>query len=46
MRLTLLAVGYSRGTSEGALIEDYVHRAAVMGRNMGFPAVAVEEVFP
>jgi 23S rRNA (pseudouridine1915-N3)-methyltransferase len=44
MRLTVLTVGFSRGTSEGALIDDYVHRAAMMGRNMGFPAVTVEEV--
>jgi len=44
MRLIVLAVGHSRGTSEGALAEDYLHRAQQMGRNMGFPAVAVEEV--
>jgi 23S rRNA (pseudouridine1915-N3)-methyltransferase len=44
MRLTVLTVGFSRGTSEGALIDDYVYRAAMMGRNMGFPAVTVEEV--
>lgn len=44
MRLTILAVGFSRGTSEGALIDDYVHRAQQMGRNMGIPSVAVEEV--
>ena len=44
MRLTVLAVGHARGTSEGALVDDYIHRAAQMGRNMGFPAVAVEEV--
>ncbi len=44
MRLTLLTVGFSRGTSEGALTDDYVHRAAGMGRNMGFAAVTVEEV--
>ena len=44
MRLTVLTVGFSRGTSEGALIDDYVHRAATMGRNMGFAAVTVEEV--
>jgi len=44
MRLTILAVGYSRGTSEGALADDYVHRAAQMGKQMGFPAVAVEEI--
>jgi 23S rRNA (pseudouridine1915-N3)-methyltransferase len=44
MRLTILAVGFSRGTSEGALTDDYIHRAAAMGRNMGIPAVTVEEV--
>ena len=44
MRLTVLAVGNSRGTSEGALIDDYIHRASAMGRNMGIPAVTVEEV--
>lgn len=44
MKLTVLAVGHSRGTSEGALCDDYVHRAALMGRNMGFSAVSVEEV--
>jgi 23S rRNA (pseudouridine1915-N3)-methyltransferase len=44
MRLTVLAVGFSRGTSEGALTDDFIHRALQMGRNMGFPSVAVEEV--
>ena len=44
MRLTVLAVGFARGTSEGALIDDYIHRALLMGRNMGFSSVAVEEV--
>ena len=44
MRLTVLAVGYARNTSEGALVEDYIHRALQMGRNMGFPSVAVEEI--
>ena len=44
MRLTVLAVGYSRGTSEGTLADDYIHRAGLMGRNMGFAAVTVEEV--
>jgi len=44
MRLTILAVGFSRGTAEGTLTEDFVHRAAMMGRNMGFPAVTVEEI--
>ena len=44
MRLTVLAVGFARSTSEGALVEDYIHRAVQMGRNMGIPSVAVEEV--
>lgn len=44
MRLTVLTVGHARGSSEGALIDDYIHRAANMGRGMGFPAVTVEEV--
>lgn len=44
MRLTVLAVGFSRGTAEGTLTDDFIHRAAMMGRNMGFPAVTVEEV--
>jgi 23S rRNA (pseudouridine1915-N3)-methyltransferase len=44
MRLTILAVGYARGTSEAALIDDYIHRAQQIGRNMGFAAVTVEEV--
>jgi 23S rRNA (pseudouridine1915-N3)-methyltransferase len=44
MRLTILAVGYARGTSEGALVDDYIHRAQQMGRTMGFAAVTVEEV--
>ncbi len=44
MRLTVLAVGFSRGTAEGALTDEFIHRAVQMGRNMGFPAVTVEEV--
>src|SRR5271169_5140046 len=44
MRLTVLAVGFTRGTSEGALVDDFIHRAGQMGRNMGFPSVAVEEI--
>jgi 23S rRNA (pseudouridine1915-N3)-methyltransferase len=44
MRLTVLAVGFSRGTAEGTLTEEFIHRAVQMGRNMGFPAVVVEEV--
>ena len=44
MRLTILAVGNARGTSEGALCEEFLDRAIKMGRNMGFTAVAVEEL--
>lgn len=44
MRLTVLAVGFSRGTAEGTLTDEFIHRAVQMGRNMGFPAVVVEEV--
>ncbi len=44
MRLTVLTVGHARGTAEGTLTEDFIHRAALMGRNMGFSAVTVEEV--
>lgn len=44
MRLTVLAVGHSRGTAEGTLTEDFIRRAGLMGRNMGIPAVSVEEV--
>ena len=44
MRLTILAVGFSRGTAEGTLTDDFMHRALQMGRNMGFPVVSVEEV--
>jgi 23S rRNA (pseudouridine1915-N3)-methyltransferase len=44
MRLTVLAVGHSRGTAEGTLSDDFIHRAVMMGRNMGFPAISVDEV--
>jgi 23S rRNA (pseudouridine1915-N3)-methyltransferase len=44
MRLLVLAVGHGRGTTEGALTDEYVGRAAKLGRNMGFTAVTVEEV--
>jgi 23S rRNA (pseudouridine1915-N3)-methyltransferase len=44
MRLSVIAVGSMRGCPEGALVEDFIHRAMQMGRNMGFPAVEVEEV--
>ncbi len=44
MRLWVLAVGHAKGTSEGALVDDFVSRAQKMGRSMGFPAVMVEEL--
>ena len=44
MRLTILAVGHARGAQEGALIEHFVERAALMGRNIGVPHVMVEEI--
>ncbi len=44
MRLTVLAVGHARGTAEGMLTEDFIHRASQLGRNMGISAVTVEEV--
>jgi 23S rRNA (pseudouridine1915-N3)-methyltransferase len=44
MRLHILAVGYSRGTPEGALAEDFVGRAQAMGRRMGFSAIVCEEL--
>src|ERR1700753_948789 len=44
MRLLILAVGHSRGTSEGALTEDFVGRAHAFGKRLGFSSVAVEEI--
>lgn len=44
MRLLILAIGHARGTAEGRLCNDFLDRAAKMGRNMGFTSVALEEV--
>ena len=44
MRLWVIAIGQGRGTPEGLLVEDFIGRAQKMGRNLGFPAVAVEEL--
>jgi len=44
MRLTVLAIGHARGSSEGALCDEFRDRAVKLGRNMGFPAVALEEL--
>ncbi|MEI9991031.1 MAG: 23S rRNA (pseudouridine(1915)-N(3))-methyltransferase RlmH [Rhizomicrobium sp.] len=44
MRLHILAVGFARGTQEGALTDDFVGRALAMGRRMGFTAVSCDEL--
>lgn len=44
MRLLILAVGSARGSSEGALTEDYCSRASSIGKQIGFTAVSVSEV--
>lgn len=44
MRLLILAVGQGRGTSEGALVDDYVGRANAFGKRLGLSSTAVEEV--
>jgi 23S rRNA (pseudouridine1915-N3)-methyltransferase len=44
VRLLILSVGNARGSSEGALIEDYLGRAQHLGRRMGIADVAVEEI--
>ena len=44
MRLLILSVGNARGTQEGALTDDFIHRASQMGKRMGFQSVACEEI--
>ena len=44
MRLSIFAIGHARGTSEGALCDQFHDRAVKMGRNMGLTPVAVEEL--
>src|SRR5438128_2529901 len=44
MRLLILAVGHARGTEEGALSDAYCGRAATMGKRLGFPGVAIQEI--
>jgi 23S rRNA (pseudouridine1915-N3)-methyltransferase len=44
MRLHIIAVGFGRGTLEGPLGEDFVGRAAQLGRRMGFPAIGCDEI--
>lgn len=44
MRLWILAIGNERGTSEGALCDQFQERAIKLGRNMGFSQLTVEEL--
>ena len=44
MRLHILAVGFGRGTQEGALTDDYVGRARDIGRRLGVTAVTCDEI--
>lgn len=44
MRLWIYAIGHMRGTPEGMLCDDFIDRAYKTGRNMGFTAVAIEEL--
>ena len=44
MRLHIIAVGFGRGTQEAALAEDFIGRAAQIGKRLGISAVLREEV--
>jgi 23S rRNA (pseudouridine1915-N3)-methyltransferase len=44
MRLTILAIGHARGSSEGALSDEFRDRAVKLGRNLGFQSLSVEEL--
>jgi len=44
MRILTLAVGFARGTHEGALCEHFRARAGVMGNRIGFSSVGVQEI--
>src|SRR5689334_24874670 len=44
MRLHILAVGFGRGTLESPLSENFIGRAAQLGKRMGFPAIVCEEI--
>jgi 23S rRNA (pseudouridine1915-N3)-methyltransferase len=46
MRLCILAIGSARGSAEATLCEEYRDRAVKLGRNLGFAAVAIEEMPP
>ena len=44
MKLWVFAIGSARGSSEGALCDEYLGRAVKLGRNIGFSAVHIEEL--
>ena len=44
MRLHIIAVGFGRGTQETALAEDFIGRAAQIGKRLGVSAVLCEEI--
>jgi 23S rRNA (pseudouridine1915-N3)-methyltransferase len=44
VRLHIIAVGFGRGTAEAVLAEDFIGRAAQIGKRLGFSAVRYEEV--
>jgi 23S rRNA (pseudouridine1915-N3)-methyltransferase len=44
MRIAILAAGLARGTSQNALVDEYLTRARGIGRRLGFASVTVEEI--
>jgi 23S rRNA (pseudouridine1915-N3)-methyltransferase len=44
VRLHIVAVGFARGTQEAALAEDFVARAAQIGKRLGISSVGCEEI--
>jgi 23S rRNA (pseudouridine1915-N3)-methyltransferase len=44
VKLWVFAIGSARGSSEGALCDEYLSRAIKLGRNIGFSAVHIEEL--
>jgi 23S rRNA (pseudouridine1915-N3)-methyltransferase len=46
VRLSILAIGSARGSSEGALCQEFLDRAIKLGRNLGFSAIRIEELPP
>jgi 23S rRNA (pseudouridine1915-N3)-methyltransferase len=44
MRIAILAAGLARGTSQNALVEEYLVRSRSIGRQQGIVSLSVEEV--